>query len=47
MRIPDHMVWPAGLIVAFTVLVVWNAYFVYMAVSDADPVVPSYHTEHR
>jgi hypothetical protein len=39
--------WPAAIIIGFLLMVVVNAAFIYIAVSGADPVVPSYTTEGR
>lgn len=35
------------IIVGLLIVVIVNAVFIYVAVSDRDEVVPSYHTESR
>ena len=42
----DH-VWPLAIALGLAAVVLVNILFIYIAVSDADPVVPSYVTEHR
>ncbi len=39
--------WVIAIVVAFALVFVANAILIYVAVSGADTVVPSYHTEHR
>jgi hypothetical protein len=39
--------WVVGIIIAFVVIAVVNAGFIYVAVKGADQVVPSYHAEQR
>lgn len=39
--------WPAVIIVGLVLVMVVNAIFIYIAVSGADDVVPSYQTEER
>ena len=39
--------WPIGIAVAFLVLFLMNGFLVYLAVTNADEVVPSYETEPR
>lgn len=43
----SDMTWPLALSFAFAVLIAWNATFIYLAVSNADPVDPSYELEPR
>lgn len=40
-------VWLLALLAGFAVMIAVNAFFIYVAVSGADPVVPSYGTEAR
>ena len=42
----DHL-WPFAIAVALAVVVAVNLIFIYVAVSGADEVVPSYETETR
>ena len=42
----DHL-WPLAIVLGLTAVVLVNLLFIYIAVSEADPVVPSYVTEHR
>ena len=39
--------WPIGLVIAFTVMILVNAVFVWVALSGRDPVAESYSTEPR
>ena len=39
--------WPIAIAIGLTLMVVVNMGFIYVALSDADPVVPSYHLEER
>lgn len=39
--------WPIAIIVGLLLVVLVNLTFIYIAVSGADQVVPSYHTEER
>jgi hypothetical protein len=39
--------WVVGIIIAFVVIALVNAGFIYVAVKGADQVVPSYHAEQR
>ncbi|MBW2254071.1 MAG: hypothetical protein JRI25_05665 [Deltaproteobacteria bacterium] len=39
--------WPIGIVVFFLVLILMNGFMVYLAVTHADEVVPSYETERR
>jgi flagellar basal body-associated protein FliL len=39
--------WPIAIIVGLVIVVLVNALFIYIAVSGADDVVPSYNTEPR
>ncbi len=41
-RISDDMVWPVIIVVALVLVVVVNAVFIYIAVTGADHVAPSY-----
>jgi hypothetical protein len=43
----DRLLWPVGITVALIIVVVVNAIFIYVAVSGADDVAPSYNTEPR
>ena len=43
----DSRLWPIGIIVALVVVLLVNALFIYLAVSGADEIVPSYATEPR
>ena len=43
----DRLLWPIMIIVGLLIVVIMNAVFIYVAVSDRDEVVPSYHTESR
>jgi hypothetical protein len=39
--------WPIGLAIAFAVMILVNAAFVWVALSERDPVAESYTTEPR
>jgi hypothetical protein len=39
--------WVVGIIIAFVVVALVNAGFIYVAVKGADQVVPSYNAEQR
>lgn len=39
--------WPILITIGLVFVVLINAVFIYIAVSGADDVVPSYHTEER
>ena len=39
--------WPLGIAIGLLVMVVVNMGFIYIAVSGADDVVPSYYEEER
>lgn len=39
--------WPLAIIVGLTLVAISNAFYVYVAVRGADPVVPSYVLEPR
>ena len=39
--------WPIVITLGLAFVVLVNAIFIYIAVSGADDVVPSYHTEER
>ena len=39
--------WPILITVGLVFVILVNALFIYIAVSGADDVVPSYHTEER
>ena len=41
------LVWPAAIVVGLILVVVVNLAFIFVAVSGADPVVPSYSAESR
>lgn len=43
----DRLLWPVVIVVALIIVAAVNAYFIYVAVSGADDVVPSYNTERR
>jgi hypothetical protein len=43
----DRLLWPIMIIVGLLIVIIMNAVFIYVAVSDRDEVVPSYHTESR
>ena len=43
----DRLLWPIMIIVGLLIVIIMNAVFIYVAVSDRDEVVPSYHTEAR
>ncbi|MFC1530999.1 hypothetical protein ACFL5T_01965 [Gemmatimonadota bacterium] len=43
----DQLLWPIMIIVGLLIVIIINAVFIYIAVSDRDEVVPSYHTESR
>lgn len=40
-------VWPTAIVVGLFLVVCVNAAFIWIAVTGADPVVPSYATEER
>jgi hypothetical protein len=42
MQLSDDMVWPLIIVVALVLVVVVNAVFIYIAVTGADQVAPSY-----
>jgi hypothetical protein len=42
LQIRDDMVWPVIIVVALVLVVVVNAVFIYIAVTGADAVAPSY-----
>lgn len=39
--------WPIGLLIAFTVMILVNGFFVWSAYSQRDTVAASYNTEAR
>lgn len=39
--------WVVAIIIALAFVMIANGVFIYVAVSGADPVVPSYTLEHR
>lgn len=39
--------WVIAIVIGFTLMIVANAVFIYVAVSGADPVAASYRTEPR
>jgi hypothetical protein len=43
----DRLLWPIMIIIGFLIVIIINAVFIYVAVSDRDEVVPSYQTEAR
>jgi len=43
----EALIWPVGLAIAFAVVLAVNAFFIYVAVSGSDDVVPSYYSEPR
>jgi hypothetical protein len=43
----DRLLWPIMIVVGLLIVIIMNAIFIYVAVSDRDEVVPSYHTESR
>ncbi len=43
----DHRLWPIFITVGLALVILVNAVFIYIAVSGADDVVPSYVTEER
>ena len=40
-------VWPIAIVVGLVIVILVNVLFIYVAVSGADAVVPSYNTEPR
>jgi hypothetical protein len=40
-------VWPVGIALGLFLVILVNAAFIYIAVSDADEIVPSYAAEER
>ena len=44
---PGSRLWPILITVGLVFVVLVNGIFIYIAVSGADEVVPSYHTEER
>lgn len=46
-EIRPEWVWPLAIIVALLITAAVNAAFIYVAVTGADDVVPSYYTEER
>ena len=43
----DRLLWPIAIIVGLLIVIIMNAVFIYVAVSDRDEVVPSDQTEAR
>ncbi len=41
------MAWKIGIAAGFAVLFSMNAIYIYFAISGAEPVDPTYNTEHR
>lgn len=39
--------WVVGIVIGLVLMVLVNLAFIYIAVSDADHIVPSYQLEHR
>jgi hypothetical protein len=46
-RPSDHRLWPILIGIGLALVILVNAIFIYIAVSGADDVVPSYRTEER
>ena len=46
-RVRDSRLWPILITVGLVLVILVNALFIFIAVSGADQVVPSYHTEER
>ncbi len=46
-RRKDSRVWPILITVGLVVMILVNAFFIFIAVSGADDVVPSYLSEER
>ena len=46
-EIRSDWIWPVAIIVALLIVVAVNAAYIWVAVSGADDVVPSYYTEDR
>jgi len=44
---PGSRLWPTLIILGLTLVILVNLAFIYVAVSGADEVVPSYETEER
>ena len=44
---PGHKLWPTLITIGLVLVILVNAVFIYIAVSGADDVVPSYFTEER
>jgi hypothetical protein len=44
---PGRSPWVVGIVIGFVLMVLVNCFFIYIAVSDADRIVPSYQLEHR
>ncbi len=44
---PKVRLWPVLITAGSLLVILVNAIFIYIAVSGADDVVPSYHTEER
>lgn len=42
-----RLAWPIGIVLAFVIILAVNALFIYLAVSGADEIAPSYQTEQR
>jgi hypothetical protein len=43
----DDRLWPIAIVIGLVLVVLVNLAFIYIAVSGADQVVPSYHSEER
>jgi len=43
----DSRLWPMIIIVGMVLVILVNVIFIYIAVSGADDIVPSYQTEER
>lgn len=46
-RLRSGQAWPLAIAIGLGVVVLMNAVFVYVAVSNTDPIVESYAREHR
>ena len=46
-RVRDSRLWPILITVGLVLVILVNAIFIFIAVSGADQVVPSYQTEER
>lgn len=46
-RLDRDLAWPTAIVIGLILVVVVNLAFIFVAVSGADPVVPSYSAESR